>query len=334
MMLLRKCLKIMNDLGDLGLYRRLSPPLVPVFMLHRVTVSSSVPKGISPDYLLRCLNHVNRHGYQAMALSELLRMLENGLPLPPKACVFTIDDGFVDHYHAAELFDQHQIPLNYFVISDFLDRELWPWDDQVAHALAEASAAPDSITGPDGTSLAIGPNDAGRTGRVREQIKQRDQSKLYPWLREQLFPQLGLNYPDTIPAGYEPMSWDQARDLVKRGHEVYPHTRSHRILSRLPPASQTEEIQHAAERVQSETGLPWPAFAYPTGRLDDYDAESLKSLQECSLRYAFNTRPDYVQSESPLLELPRYSMPENFEDFRKILTLLAAIPWRPGRHKE
>ena len=50
--------------------------------------------------------------------------------------MFTIDDGFIDHHDiAGPLFADYDIPLTFFLVTGFIDGELWPWDDQLSYAI-------------------------------------------------------------------------------------------------------------------------------------------------------------------------------------------------------
>jgi peptidoglycan/xylan/chitin deacetylase (PgdA/CDA1 family) len=55
------------------------------------------------------------------------------------------------------------------------------------------------------------------------------------------------------------LSWDEVRELVRRGHEIAVHTRSHRGLGRLADKGQTElvreEISVARDIITRETGV-------------------------------------------------------------------------------
>lgn len=78
---------------------------------------------------------------------------------------------------------------------------------------------------------------------VRGALKTEDQGDIYQWLKKELFPKLEVELPASVPREYRPMSWNDARSLYSRGHGVYPHTRSHRILSTLSLEQKREEIK-------------------------------------------------------------------------------------------
>lgn len=69
------------------------------------------------------------------------------------------------------------------------------------------------------------------------------------------------------------MYWNQAREMKGRGHGVFSHTKSHRVLSWLSKAETTAEILDSLDEISKPLGVPQRVFAYPTGTLDDYHGE-------------------------------------------------------------
>ncbi|MDK8464255.1 polysaccharide deacetylase family protein [Marinobacter sp. SS13-12] len=262
-------------------------------------------------------------------MDELWQSLCHGQRISSRSVMFTIDDGFHDHHDvAAKVFDEFGFPLNFFVITGLLDQQLWPWDDQVTYALKHAGVEHTDIRLPSGAVYSINLEDksAGATVReIRDALKISPQAQVYQWLREELFAKLQVDFPSTIPQEYQPMSWTDARLLRERGHGVYPHTRSHRILSTLDLTEKREEIRNSLERVGAELGYSPQVFAYPTGRPADYDGDDVEELRQAGFNMAFNTVPAYVKQGQDQYQLPRFSLPENTADFLQIVNRFEAL---------
>jgi peptidoglycan/xylan/chitin deacetylase (PgdA/CDA1 family) len=323
-------LKWANALGETGLFRLLCPGTVPVFMLHRVTDGDDgVPGGLTSTQLRGYLQYLSNRGYRVLSMDELWQCLGEGGGISSRSVAFTIDDGFYDHHDvAAKVFDEFGFPLNFFVITGFLDQQLWPWDDQVTYALKYSRVMHTDIHLPSGTAYSVNLEEksAGTTVRdVRDALKTGPQGKVYQWLREELFRKLDVEFPSSIPPEYRSMSWSDARSLGERGHGVYPHTCSHRILSSLNPAEKREEIRGSLERVGEELGDSPKVFAYPTGRPGDYDNEDMEELRQAGFNMAFNTVPAYVLRGQDHYQLPRFSLPENTADFLQIVNRFEAL---------
>lgn len=59
------------------------------------------------------------------------------------------------------------------------------------------------------------------------------------------------------------ITWDELRDLSKRGHEIANHTWSHPNLTKLPPEEIAAQIDQAADAIAREIGRPPLTLAYP-----------------------------------------------------------------------
>lgn len=330
-------LKLANVIGQTGLFRFLRPNRIPVFMLHRVRDIEECNPGDTPTGSLReYLRYLADQDYRVLTMEELWGILDQGNPVPAKSVMFTIDDGFYDHHDvAAKVFDEFGFPLNFFVITGLLDRHLWPWDDQITYALSRTEAFQANLELPSGRVCLVDLQAKGVRQAVRDLrkvLKSEKQEKIYDWLRAELYQKVQVEFPSSIPEEYRPMSWQDARSLKARGHGVYPHTFSHRILSTLSPDEKRQEIHVARKRIEQELGFVPEVFAYPTGRLSDYDAADIAELKRVGFKMAFNTVPAYVGPSSCVYELPRFSLPGDLIHFIQIVNRLEALKEKiPGQ---
>lgn len=323
-------LNFVNFVGETGLYRLLCPGRIPVFMLHRVTDGNDdIPGDMTADKLRSYLRYLSRRGYKVLSMEQLWQVLEKGEPIPSKTVMFTIDDGFFDHHDvAARVFDEFGFPLNFFVITGLLDKHLWPWDDQIAYALNRTDLRQVSLQLPSGGeySIDLSVKSIRQTAReIRNALKRDEQAHIYRWLDEELYHKLKVEFPGNIPPEYQPMTWDDARSLRERGHGVYPHTCSHRILSALSLEEKHREINEGRNRVEQELQYTPEVFAYPTGRRSDYDSADIEELKRAGFKMAFNTVPDYVSQGCSHFELPRFSVPGAVADFIQIVNRFEAM---------
>lgn len=331
-MLKNAVLKFANAVGEVGLFRFLCPGRIPVFMLHRVFDAEvgELAGGMSADVLRSHLDYLAKNGYRVLSMDELWSMLAHGDAIPPKSVVFTIDDGFSDHYEvAARVFDEFGFVLNCFLITGFIDRYIWPWDDHIIYVMHHTDVSQAHLRLPSGTlySVDLLSNNAGAIARdLRNRLKAEVQTHLYDWLKTELYSALKVEFPGDIPEEFVPMSWSNARALHHSGHGVYPHTCTHRILSTLSVEEKRYEIDESKKRVEAELHFSPEVFAYPTGRRSDYDKLDMDLLKNAGVRMAFNTVPDYVTREGQgLYELPRFALPANRDDFLQIINRFEAF---------
>ena len=271
-----------------GLLERLSPPRrdgLAVLTLHRVAppgpdvapgTHSATPAGLGA--LLDAL--AVRHTF--VDVEAVLRRLEGGAALPPRALLVTIDDAYLDTAeHAWPALRTRGVPAVLFVPTaypDAPDRTFW-WD-RIHRAIAASERA--SLTLPDGTTVALG----DPAGRARAYRAFRGAVKAMPH-------ELLVATVDAAVAalGPEPersgiLSWAALRELATNGLDLAPHSRTHPLLTRIGPAALSGEIGGSRDDLAAATGIASAAFAYPSGAMSSAVRDAVAAA---GLRVAFST---------------------------------------------
>lgn len=92
---------------------------------------------------------------------------------------------------------------------------------------------------------------------------------------------------DICSPGRKPMTWEQIKDMNKRGHIIGSHTLDHRDLSKL----NTEDIMYQTEKnkslIEGVIGDVCDYFAWPFGRMMHFNQEAL-SIAKKYHRYIFS----------------------------------------------
>jgi len=301
--------------------RRIAGRFVPIFMLHRTVDEQGRPLGEHLRVIRKQLEYLRRHNYRPLRLIDLLQRIDKGEPLPRRSVVFTVDDGFFDQAELlGPLFAEFDIPFTCFVITDFLDRKLWSWDDQLLYALGNSHKSRIDLRLPDESLFSFTPGDffKPQIRALRQALKSADQTHVYDWL-DQLYTAAEVDRPADIPEAYRPMSWEQADGLIRAGHDIAPHTRSHRILSRLKDRDAEQEILQSFERVRQRLPDSVPLFAYPTGRAQDFTRRDRDVVARSPMIGAVSTIPIAVTPPVDRYTLPRYGLPLNIADFIQYL---------------
>jgi peptidoglycan/xylan/chitin deacetylase (PgdA/CDA1 family) len=103
---------------------------VPILMYHYVSDPPAdadrvrVDLSVTPRRFEEQLRYLKDAGYTCVSLSDLVRYLQEGTPLPPNPVVLTFDDGYVDNYlYAFPLLRQYGFRGTFFVITGFLDEQ-------------------------------------------------------------------------------------------------------------------------------------------------------------------------------------------------------------------
>ncbi len=316
----------------LSMMNGISAPLVstcfgnfcPIFMIHRVYESGNGGHGHSTAYLSQCLQHLQAKKYNILSLAELAQLIESREQVPKRSVVFTADDGFIDQAQlGGALFSQYDAPMTFFVISSFLDRQIWPWDDQVKYIVNSTKRSSIDTFYPSGDRLNVNLAFTQRERKtvyelIRTTLKKQAQSGVYDWLPK-LFDAAEVEPPGKIPDDYLPMQWSDAQKLINDGHSVAPHTKTHRILSQLDDSDSRSEILGSIETLANRLNGASNLFAYPTGRAIDYGSREIDVLKNAGIQAAVSTTAGAVGASSPQFELPRYPLPTNLNTFIQYL---------------
>lgn len=299
--------------------RRLTGPIVPVFTLHRFEDPVRGVVGHKPEFIAHALSLLSARGYSFVDLEQVALCLQRGDRLPERAIVFTMDDGFYDQAEiGAPLFLKYSCPITCFLITGFIDGQLWPWDDQVRYCIDNTDVPSVAMSLIDGHTYSLG----SLADRAHAVVAMRDAMKTMSVVRkDQALAELAaaaqVEIPAAAPPAYRAMSWGQARELEAQGVRFAPHTVSHNILSRHDDASARAEMRSSHDRITAELKHPSRVFCYPTGRVGDFTAREERELAAMNYLGAVSTEPGYLAAESWLAKrfcAPRFAMPDCIED--------------------
>ncbi len=153
---------------------------------------------------------------------------------------------------------------------------------------------------------------------IRDYIKETSSENIDDAL-DQLAIATGITIPESVPELYKAIDWDTARALEKKGVHFAPHSKTHRILSKMPLAAAKHEIEYSWKRLSEELDQPLNLFCYPTGRKFDFGPREISILKENNFLGAVSTIPGYLtpleNSDLDLFSLPRFNLPESMVDF-------------------
>jgi len=301
---------------------KLIPAGIPVFMFHRFNLAENDIHGHDPKYLESCLMYLIRKNYNFVSLEQVIQSIKHKTQLPHRSVAFTMDDGFIDQAMvAAPVFIKYKCPVTVFLISGMLDKQLWPWDDQIAFLIKNTHQR----------NISVELNHQNKTFLLQDTAEKKSAiQQIQNWVKalsadhvenylKQIATVTGIRLPAEAPKSYQAMTWDNARTLEKQGIKFAPHTNSHRILSKLSDIDASFEITHSWKRLNEELASPSPVFCYPTGRTEDFSAREIENIKQLGLTGAVSTEPTFIDPYSDkknyLYQLPRYGFPNTMADF-------------------
>lgn len=245
-----------------------------------------------------------REQYTVLPLTDALAALDAGT-LPDHAAAITFDDGFANNVDVAlPVLEAMELPATIFLPTELIGTADVPWPDRVYLALAYAQARSVDLSAQGLGVLALGSSArrAAAIARVLGELKQRAPEDAH-LVVDVLESKLGLP-PEESP--FSLMDWA----TVKRLHAhplitLAAHSRTHPILSRCSDARVADEVLGSQRDIEQRLGAAPPVFAYPNGRLIDFDQRAKDAVLEAGMSFAVSTVNGLVDGDSDPLALPR-----------------------------
>ncbi|WP_437895253.1 polysaccharide deacetylase family protein [Sorangium sp. So ce124] len=270
-----------------------------IVVMHRLADPDRGIEGLDPRALRRALQFLRRERYPIVPLERVFRSLAGEEPPIDRAVAFTMDDGTIDQATvAAPIFAEFDCPATIFVVSGYLDGDLWCWWHRVEHVFETTRRRELSVT-VDGLCHVIrldaGVPRAQLARRFMERCKRVPETeKLRAIVR--LAAAAEVDLPARPPARYAPMSWDDVRACEARGITFGPHTVTHPVLSRTSDAQSKHEIHVSWARLRAEARRPVPVFCYPNGHVGtDFGPRECATLRRLGFLGAVTNWPgDYA----------------------------------------
>lgn len=292
-----------------------------IFMLHRFSSPDDGVQGHDPATVRAILSYLRKKRYDLISLHELFRRLRENEPLR-RAVAFTIDDGYFDHASVAgPIFAAMDCPVTIFAVTGFLDGKSWLWWDRIQYICERTSR--ETLKARVGNEERAYTLDSvpARLAAAHD-INWWCQDALHPD-REACIANLArdadVELPPKPPRQFAALSWDEARQLEKRGVTFGPHTVTHPVLSSTGDEQARSEISSSWKRVCEEMAYPVPVFCYPAGRQRDFGPRELEAVQLAGLwgavrGYPGKFRADELREPPAICCVPRYPFTDNLTD--------------------
>ena len=300
--------------------RRLNRSRVVIAMYHGFTAADSL-QGIE--------NHEGKHvhvrafeqhlafltaHYTVVSLQDVVRAWTNGSPLPQRAAVITIDDGYQSIYSVAyPVLRRCQVPAAVYLATDFVDNRRFLWTDRVEYAVNHATTDVIDVT-IGSQSLRLDLTTAAlkmaADRRLRSSLKALPQN-----VRDQAVDQIERAAGCSVyqaaggTAIYDPLSWSEAAEMVRSGLvSIGSHTHSHVIMSRCEPARAADELRVSKQIIEQRLGARCELFCYPNGRRGDFNGSTKGLLQAHGFSSALTTVYGNNARGADVFELRRYNL--------------------------
>lgn len=286
-----------------------------ILCFHGVTARRPDP-GVESDCLdvreFRKLLHVLRSSFHVIPLAELVQAVQERRSPPPRSIVLTFDDGYANNCDvAAEELARLRFPWSAFLPAALIENRRRQWVDDVRiliHRGGRERLSFDWGDEPIAIDLTTHQRRAEAVTRMHqlcrylpEAERARRLEAFYACFSADRIESLRTAYPS-----FEPMTWDQARQLKSAGVDVGSHALNHIALGPQPPDVIRHEVFAARDLLQARLGDHSPHFSYPYGREEAVSDETEAVLNEAGYTCGLTLEQDVVEcNSSHRMRLPR-----------------------------
>jgi peptidoglycan/xylan/chitin deacetylase (PgdA/CDA1 family) len=224
--------------------------------------------------------------------------------------VITFDDGYQNNYDVAfPILYKEKIPATIFLATGLIDTNDTVWHCRLNLALSRTQRP---CIEKNGFQFDLSTVDlkAKASEAIQESLKVLPPSRLMATMCD-IISELDGDPDCSIEIGSpyrmlnkNPIAEMAASELIEFG----AHTHNHTILSQLSDGERYNEIRQSINAVNELTGAPCRYFAYPNGRIKDYNMETIKDLEACGIQIAVTTISGPNDMMTPPMELRRYGI--------------------------
>jgi len=245
--------------------------------------------------------------YTVVKIKTICKCLQDGKPLPSRSLAITFDDGYRNNLrYAVPALKEYGLSATFFVTTGFLDRSVDLWWLPLKRCIIKAHREGRAFHLPGFGELAVRTyEDAGESYRralgLLKGLEADDRASRLKEL-EETFPEAA----EVLPGVYDPLTWEEARQLVDEGMEVGAHTVTHPILTQQSDKRARAEVFESVQRIRDKLGVKEMAFSYPNGQREDFTKDTEALAREAGCYAAVAGFPGFNRSADHLYQLRRF----------------------------
>lgn len=217
-------------------------------------------------------------------------------------CLLTFDDGKkINAEESAPALEEMGIPAIFYLVTDHVSNGLPLWFDRRRAVVRSSGYEPDEL----------------KPKKLKKLSLERINKRLNRFCKKYSVE------PDMTDPMIACMSWDDARNLVKKGFTIGAHTKTHPILPNESFTTAEDEICGSINAVKKNIGAACSTFAFPNGNYTDSLAEYAMT---CGIKTVMTTEPLWVQKKFCLYRLPRIDIYNHYDNNKIVFKITAALP--------
>lgn len=229
-----------------------------------------------------------KSNFDIITIDELNALMTSKSKLKDRFALITFDDGYIDNYKLAyPLLKKHDIPAVFFIATDFIEKDIIPWWDEIAYLIKSSSKKNLQLINWDTPISLTSPPSNEHIKEVLQRIKL-DSSKLMPEKIISLRQALGHETDYLTPHKDLFMSWEMLKEMQDNGMTIGSQSCSHSIMSHLSVEDQKYEASHSKKILSEKMKKDIICFAYPVGGISAFTKTTEIILAESNYTLAFS----------------------------------------------
>jgi len=252
--------------------------------------------------------YLKKH-FEIISLSEAVERMRNGGIKRPTA-VITFDDGYQNNFDVAfPILYREKIPATIFLTTGLINTNDTVWHCRFNIALSQTRRPRIEWIGFE-FDLSTLDQRAKASVAIQESLKKLEYSQFITATRNIIL-QLGDEPDEPIEIGspFRMLDKNAIAEMTASGLiEFGAHSHHHAILSQLADGQRYNEIRQSIDTVYELTRRPCRYFAYPNGRAEDYNIETIRDLETCGIQIGVTTISGPNNRLTPSMELRRYGV--------------------------
>lgn len=272
--------KLQNKHVNILMYHRFSANFEP-FKIHRYIFENQI------KYLINKYNFISLTHY-----SDYLNGHHPHLPNNPM--IITIDDGYEDNFHYAfPVLKKYSIPATIFITTDFINKKSWLWFNKIKYILKNTNCHEFKFQlGSNLKKFYLDSLDNKRHAKLSIFNYCKTISAIQiDDLLNQLSEILNVRTPKKTTIDFQPLTWNQIKEMKQYNIEIGSHTCTHPILSRLNPDELTNELVNSKREIELKLGTEINSLCYPVGTQEDISEFVVNATMDAGYSCAVTTIP-------------------------------------------
>ncbi len=253
------------------------------------------------------LEFYRRH-YNVVPLRRIAKTLATqDEPLPRCSLAITFDDGFRNNLtFAVPALEEYGFVATFFLTTGFLDGSAELWWLPLKRCILMAHRSGSGFRLPGFGNLPVSDyQKAGESYRkALDLLKELSADERTSRLQE--LERAFSDASELLRDVYDPLTWDEVREMAGRGMEIGAHTVTHPILSRESEDRARREVYDSVRRIKEELSSSDLPFSYPNGQRADFAEDTEDLVRQAGCYAAVAGFPGFNRKAGHLYQLRRF----------------------------